>query len=125
PEIAEGAGAVVAAWLPGEEAGHAVAGVLFGHVNPSGHTTVTWSRGAGQQPLYYNDKRLGRTGYARSTTRPVFPFGHGLSYTTFEYTDLHLSAHTIDTAGVVDIACTIRNTGDPAGDEVVQLYVHD
>jgi hypothetical protein len=125
PTIAEQAAAIVASWLPGEEAGNAVADVLFGHVNPSGKTTVTWSRGAGQQPLYYNDKRLGRTGYSGSTTRPVFAFGHGLSYTTFDFSDLSLSSPELSVDGSVDIACTVRNTGDRAGDEIVQLYIHD
>ena len=125
PWIAEQAAAVVASWFPGEEGGTAVAAVLTGAVEPGGRTPVTWGRGAGQQPLFYNDKALGHTGYARSTTRPVFPFGHGLTYTTFDYADLAVTPRDVAVDGTVEIACTVTNTGARAGDEVVQLYVRD
>ncbi|HZQ86333.1 MAG TPA: glycoside hydrolase family 3 N-terminal domain-containing protein, partial [Acidimicrobiales bacterium] len=125
PRIAEAAPVLVATWFPGEEGGHAVAAVLTGAVEPSGRTPLTFGRGAGQQPLFYNDKPLGHTGYARSTTRPVFPFGHGLSYTTFAYTDLEVAPAEIPTDGTVRIACTVTNTGTRPGDEVVQLYLRD
>ena len=125
PRIAEAAPALLATWFPGEEGGHAVAAVLTGAAEPSGRTPLTFGRGAGQQPLFYNDKPLGHTGYARSTTRPVFPFGHGLSYTTFAYTDLEVRPAEIPTDGTVRIACTVTNTGPRPGDEVVQLYLRD
>jgi beta-glucosidase len=127
PWIARHVPAVLATWFPGEEAGNAVAGVLYGLVNPSGKSPVTWSRGAGQQPLFYNDRPLGRVGYARSSTRPVFPFGHGLSYTTFAYSDLTVSPGQPTTGADSEIVvrATVTNTGNRAGDEVVQLYVRD
>jgi len=127
PWIARHVPAVLATWFAGEEAGTAIARVLFGEVNPSGKSPVTWSRGAGQQPLFYNDRPLGRTGYARSSTRPVFPFGHGLSYTTFVYSDLVVTPETpsTDSASVIAVTLTVRNAGRRAGDEVVQLYVRD
>jgi beta-glucosidase len=127
PWIARHVPAVVATWFPGEEAGNAIADVLYGHVNPSGKSPVTWSRGAGQQPLFYNDRPLGRVGYARSSTRPVFPFGHGLSYTTFTYSDLSVSPAQPSTAADSEIVvrATVTNTGGRAGDEVLQLYVRD
>lgn len=117
--------AVLQAWFPGEEAGHAVADVLFGRVNPGGRLSVTFSRGAGQQPSFYNDKALGRVGYARSSTRPVFCFGHGLGYTTFDYADLVIDPVEVEVDGSFRVSCTLTNTGDRPGDEVVQLYLRD
>jgi beta-glucosidase len=123
--VLDDAAAVVEAWFPGEEAGHAVADVLFGLVNPSGKTPLSFGRGAGQQPFTYHHKPLGRRGYARSSTRPVVPFGHGLSYTTFAYDDLAVEPDSIASDGTVTITCTVRNAGAVAGDEVVQLYLND
>jgi beta-glucosidase len=125
PWIAEHAAAVLASWFPGEEGGHAVAAVLTGGAAPGGRTPVTFGRGAGQQPLFYNDKALGHTGYARATTRPVYPFGHGLTYTTFDYLDLAVDPSEVPVDGTVEISCTVTNTGRRPGDEVVQLYVRD
>jgi beta-glucosidase-like glycosyl hydrolase len=125
PWIAEHVPAILATWFPGEEAGAAVAGVLFGRVNPSGKSPVTWSRSAGQQPLFYNDRPLGRTGYARSSTRPVFAFGHGLSYTSFAYSDLVVAPAEVPVDGSVVISVTVANRGNRTGDEIVQLYVRD
>jgi beta-glucosidase len=123
-DVLDDAAAVVEAWFPGEEAGSAVADVLFGRVNPSGRSPLSFGRGAGQQPFTYHHKPLGRRGYARSTTRPVIPFGHGLSYTAFAYAGLDI-APAIPTDGTVTISCTVTNTGALAGDEVVQLYLAD
>ena len=125
PWLAEHAAAVVEAWFPGEEGAAAVAGLLFGTVEPGGRVPVTFSRGAGQQPAHYNAKKLGRAGYANATTRPVYPFGHGLSYTTFGYADLAVEPAEVPVDGVTAVSCTVRNTGGRAGEEVVQLYVHD
>lgn len=122
--IAEHAAAVVAAWLPGEEGGGAVASVLAGGVNPSGKTPVSFGRGAGEQPRVYNAKNLGTRPYARTAEGPVFPFGHGLSYTTFDYSDLVLT-ESVAVDGVVEVSCVVRNSGARAGDEVVQVYVRD
>lgn len=122
--VAERAAAVVAAWFPGQGGGAAVADVLVGKVNPGGRTPVTFSRSAGAMPAYYNHKRLAR-GFPRvEGFRPVFPFGHGLSYTSFEYTDLALPV-TVDVAGEIEVGCTVTNVGDRAGDEVVQMYLAD
>jgi beta-glucosidase len=122
--IAEHVPAIVAAWFPGEEGGAAVAGVLSGRVNPAGRTPLTWGHGAGQQPFTYLHKPLGRAGYVRSSTRPLFAFGHGLSYTTFSYRDLVVPAE-VPVDGEVEVSCTVTNTGGRDGDEVVQLYVRD
>ena len=92
PWIADNVPAIVATWFPGEEGGTAVAGVLTGRVEPAGRTPLTFGRGAGQQPLFYNDKALGHTGYARSTTRPCSRSGTASRYTTFEYADLVVDA---------------------------------
>jgi beta-glucosidase-like glycosyl hydrolase len=122
--VAEHVPAVVAAWFPGEEGGAAVAGVLSGRVNPSGRTPLTWGAGAGQQPLTYFHKPLARSSYAGSSTRPLFPFGHGLSYTTFSYRDLALPAE-LAVDGELEVACTVANVGERDGDEVVQLFTRD
>ncbi len=124
-DLVEQVPALVQAWFPGEEAGHAVADVLFGRVNPGGRLSVTFSRGAGQQPNFYNDKALGRVGYARSSTRPVFCFGHGLSYTTFDYSDLVIDPVEVATDAAFRVSCRVTNSGGRPGDEVVQLYLRD
>jgi beta-glucosidase len=114
--------AVLDAWYPGEEGGHAVADVLFGDYNPAGRLPMTWPITEGQLPLVYNHKPTGRgDDYLDLTGQPLFPFGFGLSYTTFEY-----SALDIAPAGdAFTVRCSVKNTGTRAGDEVVQLYLHD
>lgn len=122
--LVERCGAVVAAWFPGQDGAAALAGVLFGDVEPSGRSPVTWSRGAGVQPIFYNHKPLARGVPNQPGFAPVFAFGHGLSYTRFAYADLALPEEApVD--GVVEIACSVRNVGERAGTEVVQLYVRD
>jgi hypothetical protein len=119
------AAAIVGCWFPGCEGAAALASVLFGDSNPGGRTPVTFSRGAGQQPLYYDNRTLSRQDYGkRSAGAPVFCFGHGLSYTTFEYRDLAVPG-PVATDGVLTASCTVTNSGGRAGDEVVQLYVRD
>jgi beta-glucosidase len=109
-------GAVVMAWYPGEAGGTALAEVLFGDFNPGGRLPITFPRAEGQLPLVYNHKPTGRgDDYLDLTGKPLFPFGFGLSYTTFSYGDLRIEPHRI--------RCTVRNTGDRAGEEVVQLYL--
>jgi beta-glucosidase len=118
--------AVVHAWYPGEQGGHAVADVLFGDYNPAGRLPVTFPVAEGQLPLVYNHKPTGRgDDYVDLTGQPAFPFGFGLSYTTFEYSDLEIEPASIGTDGSVTVRCVVRNTGAMAGDEVVQLYLRD
>jgi len=130
PSIAERAGAIVEAWLPGEEGGAAVADILFGAANPGGRLPVSMPRSAGQMPLFHNHKPSGgrsnvRGDYVDSPATPLYTFGYGLSYTTFEYHDLTLSARELAPTDFVDVGIGITNTGDRRGDEVVQLYLHD
>jgi beta-xylosidase len=124
--VADRLAAVVQAFFPGEEGGNAIAGVLTGRVNPSGKLPVELPRDAGAQPSTYLRSRNAalHTGSSVDPT-PLYPFGHGLSYTTFSYSDLTLSADEIATDSVVEISCTVRNTGQVAGAEVVQLYLGD
>ena len=133
PWAAEHVPAIVESWFLGIETGPALAAVLFGDVSPSGKLPVTFPRAVGQIPLYYNHKNTGRpTGPDKYTSKytdlpvtPLFPFGHGLSYTTFSYSDLRLSSPRITPAGTESVSVTVTNTGSREGVEVVQLYVHD
>ncbi|WP_068092128.1 glycoside hydrolase family 3 N-terminal domain-containing protein [Novosphingobium rosa] len=125
PAVAEGANALLECWYPGQEGGTAMADVLFGAVNPGAKLPVTVARNAGQIPIFYNRKPSARRGYVFEDISPLFPFGFGLSYTSFEIGQPRLSAPQIGTAGQVVVSTTVRNTGTRAGDEVVQLYVHD
>jgi beta-glucosidase len=119
-------GAVLVAWYPGDEGGPALASALFGDTNPAGRLPMTWPVSEGQLPLVYNHKPTGRgDDYLDGTGEPLFPFGHGLSYTTFEYSDLRISSDTVSTADTVTVTVRVRNSGSRAGDEVVQLYVKD
>ena len=120
------AGAVLDAWYPGEEGGNAVADVLFGDANPSGRLPVTFPVAEGQLPLVYNHKPTGRgDDYVDLTGQPLYPFGFGLSYTTFEYDSLSISPSEMSPNGRAIVRCLVRNTGRRAGDEVVQLYLRD
>ena len=119
-------GAVVDVWYPGEAGGTAVADVLFGDTNPAGRLPITFPMAEGQLPLRYNHKPTGRgDDYLDLTGQPLFPFGFGLSYTTFEYSNLVIEPKTTGTTGSARVRFTITNTGDRAGDEVAQLYVRD
>ncbi len=118
--------AIVEAWYPGQEGGNAVADVLWGDHNPGGKLPITFPRTVGQLPLYYNYKPSGRAyDYVQTPFEPQFPFGFGLSYTTFAYRDLTITPDTIAPAGRVTVEVTVENTGDRVGDEVVQLYLRD
>lgn len=126
PELARSVPAILEAWFPGEEGGNAVADVLFGEVNPGGKLPVSLIQSAGQVPLTYNLKPiLEGVGYLDRTIKPVFPFGHGLSYTQFAYDHLVISPAQIKAHGTISIQCEVTNTGDRPGDEVVQLYLRD
>jgi len=119
-------GAVLDAWYPGEEGGDAVADVLFGAADPAGRLPITFPIAEGQLPLVYDHTPTGRgDDYVDLTGQPLFPFGYGLSYTNFEYAGLTITPASIDTAGRVLVRCRVKNTGTRAGDEVVQLYLHD
>jgi len=139
PWAAEHIPAILMAWFPGQEGGKALADVLFGKVNPGGKLPVTMPRSVGQVPVFYYHKTgsgykaigddgitgfLGK-GYLNEPHTPLYPFGHGLSYTRFEFSDLRLSAQEIDSRGAIEISCVVENTGEVAGSEVVQLYFHD
>lgn len=116
--------AVVESWLAGEEGAAAIAGVLFGSVNPSGRLPVSLPRHPGALPVHYQvDTR--RSGYFDEVFGALYPFGHGLSYTSFEYSELVIDTDVIEPSGMVRVSCTVTNTGDRAGAEVVQLYLHD
>lgn len=138
PWLAENVPAIVEAWYPGEQGSNALADILFGKVNPSGRLTVSVPRGVGHIPACYNHKpssggyyhkpgtpeKPGRD-YVFSDPAPLFPFGHGLSYTTFKYSNLRVSPCRISADGKVNVSVTVRNTGRVAGKEVVQLYLTD
>jgi beta-glucosidase len=118
--------AVLDIWYPGEQGGNAVADVLFGDYNPAGRLPITFPINEAQLPLVYNHKPTGRgEDYYNLSGLPLFPFGFGLSYTTFDYSNLHLEKNNIDKTDSVKVSCTIKNTGNVAGNEVVQLYIHD
>ena len=119
-------GAVLDAWYPGEVGGEAVADILFGDANPSGRLPITFPVAEGQLPLSYNHKPTGRgDDYVDLTGQPLFPLGFGLSYTTFEYSDLSIDPADIAPTTAATIRFAVRNSGGRAGDEVVQLYVRD
>jgi beta-glucosidase len=122
---AERAAAIVEAWFPGQDGAAAVADVLVGALNPSGKLTVSFPTTVGAEPLVYNHKPMARGFPAQDEFGFVFPFGHGLSYTTFAYSDLELAADEVGVDGEVRVSFTITNTGGRAGTEVAQLYVRD
>jgi beta-glucosidase len=120
------AAGVLDVWYPGVEGGHAVADVLFGDFNPAGRLPITFAMSEGQLPLVYNHKPTGRgDDYLDLTGQPLFPFGFGLSYTTFEYSDLAIEPADIAATGTTSLRCRVKNVGPRAGDEVAQLYLHD
>jgi len=129
PWIAEHIPAIVEAWLPGEEGGTAMADILFGDVNPGGKLTMTFPRSVGQLPIFYNHKASGgkshwHRDYVSSSVSPLFPFGHGLSYTHFDYSSLKIDPSRVET-GSIQISLDVENIGERTGDEVVQLYIRD
>ncbi|WP_310831454.1 glycoside hydrolase family 3 N-terminal domain-containing protein [Paenibacillus pedocola] len=125
PWIEEHAHAILEAWYPGQEGGHAVADILFGDVNPSGKLTVSWPKDAGQLPVYYNGKRSRGKRYLEADSQPRYPFGYGLSYTSFSYSDLKVEPEQITADETATVSVQIKNTGELAGSEVVQLYISD
>ncbi|MEJ2078138.1 MAG: glycoside hydrolase family 3 N-terminal domain-containing protein [Acidobacteriota bacterium] len=128
--LAESAQAILEAWLPGEEGGSAIADILFGDVNPGGKLPITFPRSVGQVPVYYNAKPSGTKShwyvdYVSEQVKPLYPFGHGLSYTSFEYRDLSIDRKQATIGENVAVSLAVRNIGKVAGEEVVQLYIHD
>ena len=128
--------AIVETWFLGSQAGYAIADVLFGDYNPSGKLPVSFPRHVGQEPLYYNAKTTGRPSssdpklvfwshYTDEKNTPLFPFGFGLSYTTYDYSNLHLSSKKISVNNPLKASITVTNSGKHAGTEVVQLYIRD
>jgi len=118
--------AIVEAWYPGCEGGHAIADVLFGDYNPGGKLPVTFPKHSGQLPLFYNQTPSGRhIRYRDESADPLYPFGYGLSYTSFEYSDLEITPKKINPAGEVVVSLNVTNIGKISGDEVVQLYIND
>jgi len=123
--IARNVPAIVDGWFCGEEAGTAFANILFGDVNPSGKITMSTPRSAGQLPIFYNHKPSARAlDYVTERDQPLFPFGYGLSYTTFKYGDLRLSDSEIKSDGSTTAEIDVENTGKVKGAEIVQLYIH-
>ncbi|WP_281890687.1 glycoside hydrolase family 3 N-terminal domain-containing protein [Paenibacillus sp. YYML68] len=125
--IAQNVPAILEGWYLGEETGHTVADVLFGDVNPSGKLPITFPRSVGQLPVYYSQKPTGlfKKYLFVEHDEPLFVFGSGLSYTTFEYRHLQLSSSSMTVEGTVTVSIDVSNTGEVAGDEVVQLYITD
>ncbi len=128
---------ILQVWHPGVEAGNAIADVIFGDYNPSGKLTATWPRSVGQVPIHYRMKTTGRPGpesgefqkfktnYLDSPNSPLLPFGYGLSYTTFEYSDVKASSEKLNADGSIELSATVTNTGNYDGEEIVQLYIRD
>ena len=123
--IAEKVPAILEGFYLGQETGVGVADVVFGDFNPGGKLAVTFPRSVGQLPAYYNRKPMARRGYLFTSKEPLFPFGYGLSYTTFDYADLKVSPAQIKPQEQAKVSVTVSNTGKRAGDEIVQLYVRD
>jgi beta-glucosidase len=124
--------AILEAWYPGTEGGNAVADILFGDVNPGGKLPVTWPRSVGQVPIYYAHNLTQRPETAKgfisrywdSLSSPLYPFGYGLSYTKFTFSNLRLSQPQVKIGQTLDLFVDVENTGSRAGDEVAQLYIH-
>ncbi|MEO9803920.1 MAG: beta-glucosidase BglX [Reichenbachiella sp.] len=138
PELDENIPAILEVWHLGSEAGNAIADVLFGDYNPSGKLPVSFPRNVGQCPIYYNHKNGGRpvtnphdagmvfwSHYTDSPNSPLYPFGYGLSYTSFEYSDLSISTTEMGTSDRLTASVKVKNTGDKTGQETVQLYIRD
>ena len=124
-ELAENADALLEGWYLGQETGNAVADVVLGHVNPGGHLPVSFAREVGQLPVFYNHKPSARRGYLFGDTSPLYPFGYGLSYTSFDISAPRFERDTIAAGETATVYVDITNTGDVAGDDVVQLYLRD
>ncbi|HSC54300.1 MAG TPA: beta-glucosidase BglX [Phnomibacter sp.] len=137
PEEQQKATAILNVWFAGTEAGYAIADVLLGDINPSGKLSTTWPQNIGQVPIFYNHKNTGRpladgrwfekfrSNYLDVSNDPLYPFGYGLSYTSFSYSDVQLSSKSMKGNGNLTATVTVKNTGNVKGKEVVQLYIRD
>src|SRR5579872_821514 len=125
PELADRASAILETWYTGQEGGTAIGDTLFGTSNPGGKLPVTIPRSVGQLPVYYNRNPTSFRDYVDLTRAPLYPFGFGLSYTTFTVTNVSVSPAVIGPAGHAEVTAEVTNTGAMTGDEVVQMYVHD
>lgn len=123
--VAETVPAILEGFYLGEETGTAAADVLFGDYNPGGKLPVSFPRSAGQLPIYYNRKPTARRGYLFSTTEPLYPFGFGLSYTAFQYSNLKITKPNIGVNEETTVTVEVKNTGKTRGDEVAQMYIRD
>jgi beta-glucosidase len=117
--------AILECWYLGQETGHAVANVLFGDYNPSGKLPISFPRSAGHIPCYYNYKPSARRGYLGDDATPLYPFGFGLSYTSFRLGNVRLEKPTIRKDGSTNVLVDVTNTGSRSGDEIVQMYIRD
>lgn len=124
-QIADKADAILDLWYAGQETGNAVADIISGDVNPSGKLTITYPKSVGQLPVHYNRKLTSARNYVRETFGWIFPFGYGLSYSTFEYDNLQLSAKTMKADESIILSCDVTNVSEVGGYETVQLYIHD
>lgn len=130
PDLAEKANAILQAWVPGEEGARAITSILIGEVNPGGKLPISIPRSVGQIPVFYNHKPSGGRSniygdYVNEKVAPLYPFGHGLSYSKFEYSDMTITSKQASAGEIVDITCKITNISNIKGDEVVQLYCRD
>ncbi|UPK43042.1 glycoside hydrolase family 3 N-terminal domain-containing protein [Paenibacillus pabuli] len=125
PWVDEHADAILEAWYPGQEGGHAIADILFGDVNPSGKLTISIPKHVGQLPIYYNGKRSRGKRYLEEDLEPRYPFGYGLSYTTFDYSEPKLSTASMTADETVTVSVDVTNTGACRGAEVIQMYISD
>jgi beta-glucosidase len=123
--IKEHAPAILDGWYLGQEGGTAMADVIFGDYNPAGRLPITVPRSVGQLPDYYYQKPSAHRPYLFSDSSPLFPFGYGLSYTTFRYSNLRVEPASIPVDGKAQVSVDVTNAGARAGDEVVQLYIRD
>jgi beta-glucosidase len=131
PWAAKNIPAIVEAWQLGTESGNAIAQVLFGEYNPSGKLPMSFPRSEGQVPIYYNQMNTGRPGpkpdvfwshYSDESNQPLYPFGFGLSYSKFEYSNLEIDSSN---SSAIKVSAMVRNAGKVGGEEVTQLYIHD
>jgi beta-glucosidase len=129
---AEHVPAILEAWYPGTEGGNAIADILFGDANPEGRLPLSWPRTTGQVPIYYahnlthqpEDLKHFTSRYLDIPSSPLYPFGYGLSYTQFAFSNLQLSQTTLTPGGSLEVSVDVENTGGRSGSEVVQLYIH-